>query len=211
MHGMPLLRTILDLLFPLGRTAGLVRDATGETIGRVACPIRIEGDVVALMPYRAPIARACVIEAKFKDNERAQELLAGVLADYLNEWSAGEITHTPGSLVLVPVPLSEKRRKSRGYNQAERIARKAAAQLPDVYLDTDLLSRTRDTLPQTKLGAHARRKNLLGAFEATSAPDSEHTYIVFDDVMTTGATLSAAMQALTDAGASRVLGIALAH
>ena len=211
MHGMPLLRAILDLLFPLGRTAALVRDATGETIGHVVCPVRVAEDVVALMPYRAPVARACIIEAKFKDNERAQDLLAGALTDYLNEWSAGEITYTPGSLVLVPVPLSEKRRRSRGYNQAERIARRATARLRDVYLDTDLLSRTRDTLPQTRLGARARRKNLLGAFEATSAPDSEHTYIVFDDVMTTGATLQAAVDALRAAGAIHIIPLALAH
>lgn len=206
-----ILRAILDLLFPQSRNASRVTDASPEALGFLVRPEHIGNDIVALIPYRTPLARACIVEAKFKDNERAHDLLAGVLADYLNEWSADETPFTPGALVLVPVPLSKMRLKERGYNQVERIARKAAAKLPDVYLDTDLLIRTRDTLPQTTLSGRARRQNLKGAFASSTSPDSEHTYIVFDDVVTTGATLSNALQALRDAGASRVLGLALAH
>lgn len=206
-----LLRAILDLLFPLGSRAALVAEATEETLGLLVRPMLVEHDVVALMPYRAPLARALILEAKFKDSERAQHLLAGALADYLNEWSAGETPFTEGALVLVPLPLSRERQRERGYNQAERIARGAATRLPDVYLDTDILVRTRDTLPQTSLGREARRQNLTDAFAAAQAPDPAHTYIVFDDVITTGTTLEAAISALRAAGASRVLGVALAH
>lgn len=208
---MQLLRAILDFLFPLNDTQALVASASPEILGTFARPTPVNETVVALLPYRRPVVRACVIEAKFKGNERAEDLLAGVLADYLNEWSAEQEVFSPGPLVLIPVPLSSRRLKERGHNQAERIARKAARMLSSVYLDTDILLRTRDTRPQTTLGGRARRRNLAGAFAAKGTPDPEHTYIVFDDVITTGSTLKSALSALRAAGAERVLGIALAH
>lgn len=204
---MQLLRFILDLLFPPTDLQALVEDATVETLGRHVRPTVIDDDLVALLPYRVPLVRACVVEAKFKDSERAQTLLAGILVDYLNEWSASY--QASGSLVLVPVPLSAGRHKERGYNQSERIARLAAKRLPEVYLETDLLVRVRDTLPQTSLGKEGRRRNVLGAFALSRPLDPSYTYIVLDDVSTTGATLEAAMSAFHEK--DQVRGIALAH
>ncbi len=205
------LRLILDLLFPLSHRAVLVEDATLESIGQYARPVRVTDNIVALLPYRKPLVRACITAAKFKDNEKAQTFLAGVLVDYLNEWSAANTILDDSPLVLVPVPLSSERRKERGYNQVERIARLAAKKLPHVYLDTDLLVRTCDTLPQTTLSGTERRTNVVGAFGVSSPPDPSHTYIVLDDVSTTGSTLTAAIEALESAGSTTVLGITLAH
>lgn len=208
---MSLIRFILDLLFPLSSTQALVEAATLESIGSCAHPTPIDEDIVALLPYRNPLVRACIIEAKFKDNNRAHQVLAGVLAEYLAEWSAEHTALSSSTLVLVPVPLSASRLKERGYNQAERIARLAASKLPDVYLDTDLLERVRDTVPQTSLGGTERRTNLEGAFGTTIATDPSHTYIVLDDVTTTGTTLRAAISALAAVHSGSVIGIALAH
>lgn len=208
---MRVLRLVLDLLFPLSDRATLVEDATLESIGQYARPVCITENIVALLPYRKPLVRACITAAKFKDNEKAQVLLAGVLIDYLNEWSASNCVLDESPLVLVPVPLSSERRKERGYNQVERIARHAAKNLSYVYLDTDLLVRTRDTLPQTTLSGTQRRANVAGAFGVSYPPDRSHTYIVLDDVTTTGSTLTAAIEALESAGSTTVLGITLAH
>ncbi len=208
---MRVLRIILDLLFPLSTRAALVEDTTLESIGQHARPVHITENIVALLPYRKPLVRACITAAKFKDSGKAQALLAGVLVDYLNEWSATNTILDGSVLVLVPVPLSSERQKERGYNQAERIARFAAKKLPHVYLDTDLLIRTRNTLPQTTLDGTERRTNLVGAFGVSCPPDPTHTYIVLDDVATTGSTLSAAIEALELAGSTRILGITLAH
>jgi len=207
---MQLLRFILDLLFPTTSFQALVEDATIESLGVHVRPTVIEKDLVALFPYRQPLVRACVVEAKFKDNEKAQHLLASVLVDYLNEWSASYSPFAAGPLVLVPVPLSSTRFKERGYNQSERIARLAAKRLPEVYLDTDILIRVRNTLPQTSLGRIKRRTNVGGAFALSGPLDPSYTYIVLDDVLTTGATLTAALSAFTREN-GQVLGIALAH
>ncbi|MBI1799730.1 MAG: ComF family protein, partial [Candidatus Eisenbacteria bacterium] len=64
------------------------------------------------------------------------------------------------------------------------------------------LVRTRETRPQARLGAAARRENLRGAFRArTPAWLKGRRVLVVDDVMTTGATLEACLAALSDAGA----------
>ncbi|MEK7201270.1 MAG: ComF family protein, partial [Patescibacteria group bacterium] len=74
-------------------------------------------------------------------------------------------------------------------------------------LDTRLVRRVRDTPPQTKLGRNARLSNIDGAFVLTGALTSNCTYIVIDDVTTTGSTLRAVLQAIP----GKVLGISLAH
>jgi ComF family protein len=208
---MLLIRLILDFLFPLSDTQALVANASLESIGAYVRPKHIDEHVVALLPYRNSLVRACIIEAKFKDNQQAQQILAAVLAEYLSEWSTEHSALSSNTLVVIPVPLSSSRQTARGYNQAERIARLATGKLPDVYLDTDLLVRVRDTVPQTSLGGTERRSNLEGAFGTTAPTDPIHTYIVLDDVTTTGTTLRAAISALNAVHPGNVIGIALAH
>lgn len=207
---MKLLRAILDLLFPPRDAEALVNEATSESLGALARVRTHEDGTVSLLPYRAPLVKACITEAKFRDSENAQKLLAAVLADYLSSFTEDLRHYEAQNSILVPVPLSEARRRERGYNQTERIGARALVGLTDITLDTRILARTRDTLPQTSLGGRARRKNLRGAFSA-NIPDSTHTYIVFDDVRTTGTTLTEAMAALRNAGAARIYGISLAH
>jgi ComF family protein len=200
---MRFLSPILDLLFPPRDTEALVREASLSSLGSHAHARTHADGTVSLFPYKARLAQACVLEAKFQGNERAQQLLGSALAEYLQELDAE-------GAVLVPVPLSRERRAERGYDQCERIAR-YAAELAQVPLDTELLVRVRDTLPQTSLGRRERLRNLHGAFAVSRPPSPAHTYIVFDDVRTTGSTLAAAVSALKEAGAERVTGLSLAH
>lgn len=102
---------------------------------------------------------------------------------------------------VVAVPLSRVRQRERGFNHAQEIARNAAA-LTGVPLATGL-HRIRDSAPQASLARGARTRNVRGAFECTARLDGL-TVAIVDDVMTTGATLGAAANALRDAGARRV-------
>ncbi len=208
---MQFVRAVLDFLFPPRDAEAVVRDTTPAILGAHLNPRMHEDGTVSLLPYRAMHVRACVTEAKFRDSEHAQSLLAGVLADYLASWSAEEGSFEKRALVLVPVPLSEERRAERGYNQAERIASKALPGIPEATIATDILARARDTRPQTSLSGSARRRNVHGAFSVVTQPGHTHTYIVIDDVRTTGATLAEAVHALRAAGATRIIGLSLAH
>jgi ComF family protein len=108
-------------------------------------------------------------------------------------------------LVLVPLPLGPARRRRRGYNQSEWLARGLAAQWR-VPVSTGWLARTRETATQTTLTPAARLANVAGAF--TAAVQSRFTTVVLvDDVLTTGATLCAAAAALAAAGALRITAV----
>lgn len=110
--------------------------------------------------------------------------------------------------VLVPIPLSAKRLRSRGYNQAAVLAQ-ALADATGLAVGGDRLRRTRESPTQTTLTPEARAANVQGAF-MTPAP-VQGTFVLVDDVCTTGATLTAAAAALMDAGAARVEAVTFAR
>lgn len=211
---MKMLARMLDLLFPPRETERVARDATPEMVATLLSPRTLplpDADIVALFPYRE-LAQALIREAKFHRDMRSARLLGNALADYLLEELADLHAYEKTEAVLVPVPLSEARRRERGYNQVEEICRQGCSQLKGfATLDVGVLLRTRDTLPQTSLGRDARLQNMKDAFRAAEALDPRALYIVIDDVVTTGATLSAARDALLKAGAERIRAIALAH
>lgn len=104
---------------------------------------------------------------------------------------------------LLPIPLHRGRLRERGYDQALELAAPLARELR-IPLRPDLLLRARNTAPQSRQRhAAERRSNLRGAFVAHAATMPSHVVLV-DDVMTTGATLRAAAEALAHAGVDRI-------
>ncbi len=108
---------------------------------------------------------------------------------------------------LVPIPLAVRRRRERGYNQAEQLAL-ALGRRTGLTVRPDRLVRTRETPTQTRLAPEARLANLAEAFRAMP---SGREVILVDDVFTTGATLVSAAGALLDAGAFQVQAITFAR
>jgi len=113
--------------------------------------------------------------------------------------------------LMVPVPLSPERLAERGFNQAEEIAY-PASRLNDIPFADDLLTRIKDTKRQSELRDNTvRSKNVAGAFGVSGLWDvTGMTIVIVDDVVTTGATLHEAAEALYKAGAYKVLCIAFA-
>jgi len=104
---------------------------------------------------------------------------------------------------LLPLPLHRARLRRRGYDQALELA-KPLAQALELPLRDDILIRQRDTAPQSRLDAKQRRRNLRGAFVVREGAELPAHLVLIDDVMTTGATLHAAADALRRAGVERV-------
>ena len=105
--------------------------------------------------------------------------------------------------VAVPVPLHFWRRRARGYNQADLLAR-SIARAASIPLCRALL-KVKDRPPQTSLSLEARRRNARGAYRARRRVRlAGRSVLLVDDVFTTGATADACARALRRAGASAV-------
>lgn len=211
---MRLAEFLLDAVFPPRDTELLVRTASPELVKGILSPVvRGEGAhaVLSLFSYMDAFGQACILEAKFEDNMHAAGLLGSALYEFLYEFLAESAAFDPAPPILVPLPLSSTRLQERGYNQTERVARHALEIGLKIELDSSLLVRTRSTKPQTSLSGRARRSNVAGAFATTHPCDPYRTYIVFDDVVTTGNTMRAACEALRAGGALRLLPLTLAY
>jgi ComF family protein len=104
---------------------------------------------------------------------------------------------------IVPVPLHQARLRRRGYDQALELARQVAHQMR-LPLHADALARVRATDAQSELDAAARRRNVRRAFRLRSGVILPAHVALFDDVMTTGATLDECTRSLRRAGVERV-------
>jgi ComF family protein len=113
---------------------------------------------------------------------------------------------------IIPVPLHRRKLRERGYNQAELIAR-GLSEVSGIPVRCDLVRRKKYTTTQTQLTLTERRANMEEAFEVSPIRKCEardKTFIVIDDVVTTGSTMIACASALRAAGALGVIGASAA-
>lgn len=113
-----------------------------------------------------------------------------------------------GADALIPVPIHPSRKRARGFNQAEELARRLSEKL-DIPMEAGILRRDKKTLPQKDLGPEERLKNLRKAFTASTLPAGMERVILVDDIYTTGSTAEACARALKAAGAKKVYVLAL--
>lgn len=199
----------LDFLFPPRADEVAVRDISiDDFLARIAPKLVPETrpGTIALLSFGDSCVRAAIHEAKYHGNACAFTLLSTSLSEYLRD--ADDIQSRKTS--IIPIPLGKERRRERGFNQTEEVAKHAAEEF-GITVDTMLLIRVRETASQVSLPRAAREGNMRGAFRATRPADSSRTYIIIDDVLTTGATLQAAIDALREAGAVHIIPLALAH
>lgn len=136
---------------------------------------------------------------KYHNQPRLGEELGRRLANEIPIDELGEID------LITAVPLNSVRNRERGYNQSEWIC-KGLAKAWNVPYQTNLVKRVKYTNTQTDLSANERKQNMENAFISTKPIDSLSIAII-DDVITTGATLSACAVVLKNCGASKITGV----
>jgi ComF family protein len=186
----PLLRRLEE---PAGAPIGLAVDLPDGLVQLEWCAA-----------FTGPV-RAALHALKYDGERRLVEPLAAVMAD---RWRrAGR-----GGDLLVPVPVHAARRRERGFDQAEELAR-ACGKLLGVRAASCLVRRDR-TAAQHALGRRDRAQNVGGAFEVAERWESTvrgQWVVIIDDVTTTGATLTGCAMALRQAGARAVSALTLAR
>ena len=189
------------------RCASAVGPYTDTTKNCVRCrKSRLSfGSTTRLGPYTG-LLRDAVLRMKHAAGEPLAETIglawARVRRDAL-------LRHNPDA--IVPIPLHWRRRWARGYNQSEAIAGGLASVLGRPCL-TRVVRRVRATPSQQAQTAAERRDNVRSAFRCHRPERVRNLRILLvDDVVTTGATASAAADALLAAGAAEVRLAVLAH
>ncbi len=148
--------------------------------------------------------RSSLYRMKYARRGEYAGFYAEQMVRYLGEWirrtDAGGIT---------PVPISKKRQKERGYNQAALLAEKVSERT-GIPLYEDLVLRIRDTAPQKNLDAMQRQNNLKKAFKIGRNDVKLNRLILIDDIYTTGATADAVTTVLRQSGIGKVYVLTLA-
>ena len=201
-------RRILDLLFPpkcpfCGRVrehGGICpqcekalpwtaeNEASWELSGALRCAAPL---------WYEDLAREGLLRFKFQGASASAAALGELAARCAAEHFSGEFD------TVTWVPVSKKRLRQRGYDQAELLAREAC-RLWDTK-PVRLLRKTVDNPAQSAISdAAARRANVLGVYEVCADAAGKHV-LLMDDICTTGATLSECARVLKDAGAESVV------
>lgn len=112
---------------------------------------------------------------------------------------------------IVPIPLSDKKFRERGFNQAELLA-KGIQQIVPIPLDTQSLIRNRNTETQTKKNIAQRQKNVANAFEVVQPQTFRNKHVLLlDDVLTTGATIASCAKEILKIPGAEVSVLTLAY
>jgi ComF family protein len=195
---------------PLCTRCGEAVDAEPESeAGNLCRPCRVAppdfDKAVAHGIYQSKL-RTLLHLLKYDGVESLAKPLGALLADQVLA-----IPGLPADLLAVPVPLFRKKRRTRGFNQSDLLARGMMSALrqrrPEIQikLAPALLVRQRETQSQAGLDPHQRRANVRGAFFVPKPETIRGRNVVLvDDIYTTGATARACSAALRRAGAGSV-------
>ena len=161
-------------------------------------------DVCVFPFYYKGNVRKSILRFKFRGATHYTDCYSKIIADCINQNLSGVYD------LISWVPLSSKRERTRGYDQAMLLALAVALELDDVAVET--LRKKEDIAAQSSLGGKdARRANISGAYEAVD-PEliANKRILLIDDIITTGSTLSECAKTLLMAGAESVVCTALA-
>lgn len=153
--------------------------------------------------YKEDIAYA-IQKLKFDNHQYLAKPLAYFLADEVYMFK-----YLPE--IIIPVPITDKKRKTRGYNQCELLSSELS-KITGISTNFDVVYKIKDTLEQAKLNYNQRQTNIQGSF-AVKNPQfiKDKNVLILDDVYTTGATVREISKLLLHYGAKSVQVLTLAH
>jgi ComF family protein len=220
-----ILGNILDLVFP-------VKCISCGKSGTDLCRLCLNDAPLAeretaewifpLYDYRHPIIKKSLWLLKYNGKKRLAPVFAeNIYAKIMEELSELAIFQNFNNAILIPIPLSPKRYRERGFNQAqlicEEIIRISKTRSAVLSLEKNILIKTKETEHQARIkDRNIRLKNLTGSFAIKNKKENMEflkgkNIILIDDITTTGATLNEARKILKQASARKVIAFTVAH
>lgn len=206
-----ILKQIINLIYP--QTCGICGKIVNEPIC-TKCRNKLEELAVCnihnyshqsftrhfyLFTYKG-IIREKIIAYKFSNQAYLHEMFVNFMIK--NEKICGFLKKYD---IIIPVPISKKRKQKRGYNQSQIIAKKLAKELDNLELVTNVLKKQKDIVPQSTLSQEERKQNIKNAYKIQNEQIIKNkTIVLLDDVFTTGSTVEECSRMLKLAGAKQV-------
>jgi competence protein ComFC len=199
------INSFLNLLFP-SKCLGCGKEneiLCPECLRRIDYPTLLKSNnILAATDYNDELAKKAIWLLKY----RGIKQIAEPLAELIKQRTLEKIKIK--NPVFIPIPLSSKRLKERGFNQSELIAK----YLSDTTI-TNVLYKTKETVSQVSIKDREKRlNNLKGSFAVKNAElIKDKNIILIDDVSTTGATIAEVKRVLREAGAKNIVALVVAR
>ncbi|MCR4284023.1 MAG: ComF family protein [Parcubacteria group bacterium] len=223
------LKILLDLLFPqnclgCGKNDAIICKNCRESIPEAEDSANSENNpssipTIAAACYKNEILKKAIWLLKYKKIKTVAEPLSELISDRcVEDLSEINTFYSIRNCLIIPIPISKRRLRERGFNQAGLIAfnltKKMTINMPTInfLFEQNILKKTRETSSQVLMKDRTKRlKNLKGSFRVESPEKvKDKNIILVDDVSTTGATLHEATSVLKKAGARIIIPIVVA-
>ena len=173
-------------------------------------------DMYALFDYQDTVVKKMIWHIKYKGNRELAGIGGEMLYEKIIEFLGDKIQF--GEMknpLLIPTPISKKRLRERGFNQAARLVKEILRRDEERFFEADMsaLRKIKHTAPQTSLGERSERlQNIKGCFFVASPEKiAKRNIIIIDDVYTTGGTILEMRRVLKEAGAKNAIAFTIAH
>ena len=208
--------SFLDLILPPRSNFAIVKSLDETGILKLLRANEVDGYdwIHPLFAYNDKKVKAIIWELKYEDNTKVLETIGKLIFEEIVALTSDILTFdTEARFILLPIPITVSKKRERGYNQSEYIAK---AILPNdlshilLYAPQWFL-KVKETESQSHSQSKgARIQNLAGCFKANQEVSGKYI-ILIDDVVTTGTTLREARQELLNTGARDVFAFTIAH
>ncbi len=158
-----------------------------------------------LFRYEGKI-RNLILNYKFKDKSYLYQIFSEIIIK--NEKICGILKKYD---IIIPVPIHSKRKRQRGYNQSELIAKQIAKAQQNLHYENKVLQKIKYTVPQSSLKKEQRKQNVQNVYKLINQEKIKNKKIILlDDIYTTGSTANACAKLLKENGAKEIIVVTIA-
>lgn len=201
--------TILDYIFPETESEHFVRHMNIDDV-RSLPTSPTHHLYISLWQYQHPYVKEIIRHIKYYEDDRIIHMASQCLLQKIRE-----LVPLSKPTILIPMPMTHKRLRERGFNQIERLADAIVAHATEhdrISHNPHILTKITETIPQTHCTRKQRLTNMRHAFSVMPDTHIGDTHVILlDDVITTGSTMQEGVRALKAHGITHITCLALAH